>query len=102
LGLPPTYQLELGWDGGAGCGNVYFGTEGRTYGRWEVERGAEVVERATRIVLSFLPDLDSLDFGGFAINLTRHENATVTPNWPWTGRMEEYKYEVWPETGEDD
>ena len=99
LGLPPAYQLELGWSGGAGCGNAYFGPEGRAYGRQQLERGAETVERAAHIVLSRMPDLESLSIGGESAQLTKHENGTLTASWIWTGRLEEYKYEIWPETG---
>ncbi|QIX01684.1 hypothetical protein AMS68_007201 [Peltaster fructicola] len=49
LRLPASSELELGFDGGAWCGNAYFGRSGRQYGRDVAMRAAETTELAGRM-----------------------------------------------------
>lgn len=97
LRLPPAFELDLGFDGGPGCGNAYFGKEGRAYGRAVTRQSAETTEVAARIVHEALPKLKSLSIGSQCPNLTRNDAGTMDMSWPWTGRMTEYTYEVWNE-----
>jgi len=97
LYLPPSSGLNLGFDGGAWCGNAYFGASGRQYGRSVARTDAETTERAAEIVLSSLPGLKSLCIGGAHANITRDDRGGIGAAWPWTGRMTNWTYEVWPE-----
>lgn len=97
LWLPPSSGLGLGFDGGAWCGNAYFGTEGREYGRSVSRESAETTEAAAKIVLSRLSNLKSLCIGGTCADITRDEHGRFGATWPWTGRMTEWTYEIWPE-----
>jgi len=97
--------LGLGFDGGAWCGNAFFGPGGRQYGREVSRDNAETTELAATIVLSKLLDLESLCIGGTYANITKDDHGDLTATWPWTGRMIEWTYEIWPESerfdGED-
>lgn len=97
LRLPGSAGLHLGFDGGPGCGNAYFGAEGRKYGRSVSREDAETTERAAEIVLKALPNLKALNFGGHEARLMRRESGQVYAMWPWTDRMTEWTYEMWPE-----
>lgn len=98
--MPPSWDLGLGYDGGAWCGNAYFGADGRAYGRQDSRKDAETIELAADIVLSKLPELKSLCFGGTHANITRDEYGELRVTWPWTGRITEWTYEIWPEPDE--
>ncbi|KAH7378116.1 hypothetical protein BKA64DRAFT_687946 [Cadophora sp. MPI-SDFR-AT-0126] len=97
IDLPHSSGLGLGFDGGAWCGNAYYGKSGRAYGRSVLRQGAEITELAADIVMANLPQLKSFTIGGMAPNVTRAENGTVSLVWPWTGRMREWLLEVEPE-----
>ncbi|KAM7211920.1 hypothetical protein V8F06_012696 [Rhypophila decipiens] len=113
LGLPPASELGLGFDGGAWCGNAYFGPSGRAYGRQVSRERAKTVEIAARFTLEEMPYLSELSIGGTraALNdtgtelctsrvgvITGHGGSKVPEvRWPWTGRMKEWTYEQWPE-----
>jgi len=88
--------LGLGFDGGAWCGNAYFGAEGRQYGREVSRESAETTELAANIVLSKLPQLECLCIGGTYANITRDDHGGRVATWPWTGRMIEWTDEIWP------
>ena len=97
LSLPNAGGLGLDFDGGPGCGNVYFGAKGREYGRKITQDGAETTEKAGQMTMEILPHLEQLKIGGSRANITRKDDGTVELRWRWTDRMEEYTYEVWPE-----
>lgn len=99
LEVPYAGDLDLGFDGGAWCGNAYFGAEGREYGRSVSRQEAATTEEAAEIIVAGLPRLGSLSIGGTMVNITKDEDGKLNATWPWTGRMEEYLYEQWPETG---
>jgi hypothetical protein len=97
LRLPSCGELDMGFDGGAECGNAYFGPDGREYGRSETRRCAETSEEAAKMVHDALPNLARLAIGSHYINITLNGRGTSEMAWAWTGRMEEHLYEVWPE-----
>ncbi|PVH95932.1 hypothetical protein DM02DRAFT_731511 [Periconia macrospinosa] len=97
LALPTARYLGLSFDGGPSCGNAYFGADGRAYGRQVTQQGAEAVEEAGKMAIEMLPHLKTLSIGGLRANITKNEDGTLVLTWPWTGRMTEYTYEVWPE-----
>lgn len=49
------------------------------------------------MVMRSMRHLKRFEIGELAPNITRAENGTVTLVWPWTGRMDEWTFEVWPE-----
>ncbi|KAG4436192.1 hypothetical protein IFR05_008320 [Cadophora sp. M221] len=100
--IPYSANLALGFDGGAWCGNAYGGKDGREYGRTVAKESAETREKAGDMVMSSLLHLKSFEIGELAPNITRAENGTVTLIWPWTGRMDEWTFEIWPEEDEFD
>ncbi|KAL5319325.1 hypothetical protein ACEPPN_012376 [Leptodophora sp. 'Broadleaf-Isolate-01'] len=97
IDLPYSSRLALGFDGGAWCGNAYEGKGGREYGRVVAEESAETTEKAGDMVMRSMRHLKRFEIGELAPNITRAENGTVTLVWPWTGRMDEWTFEVWPE-----
>ncbi|KAG6357350.1 hypothetical protein INS49_013226 [Diaporthe citri] len=97
LHLPASSNLELGFDGGPWCGNAYDGPSGRAYGRRVVQEDAETTELAANITMSILPHLKSLSIGWDSANLTLNSHGLPDMTWPWTGRMEQYTYEIWEE-----
>ncbi|KAI8959811.1 hypothetical protein F5Y11DRAFT_350109 [Daldinia sp. FL1419] len=97
LHLPDSSDLNLGFDGGAWCGNAYDGEDGRKYGRSVVKENIDTTELAGDIVLKAVPHLQILSIGGNRANFTRNENGDFEIVWPWTERKEEYAYEIFPE-----
>jgi hypothetical protein len=97
LDLPGSSSLGLGFDGGPGCGNVYFGKQGRIYLREVTKQGAEATEKGGDIVVANLPHLTSFTIGGMEANITRNEEGMINATWPWTGRMDEWLMEEVPE-----
>ena len=97
LDLPSSSDLGVGFNGGPGCGNVYFGKEGRKYRRQVTREGAEATEKGGEIVVANMSHLTSFTIGGTCANITRSEGRMVNVTWPWTGRMEEWLLEVVPE-----
>ncbi|KAI1371251.1 hypothetical protein F4677DRAFT_436354 [Hypoxylon crocopeplum] len=97
LGLPESSRLDLGFDGGNWCGNAYRGAGGRRYGRSVINKRVETTEIAGDIVAESLPHLKMLWIGEIQANLTHNENGDLQITWPWTGRKEEYTYEIFPE-----
>ena len=55
------------------------------------------MEEAAKVVLSVLPHLESLSIGGTDPKIIRHEGGEISFEWPWTGRMKEWTYDVVPE-----
>lgn len=101
LRLPYAWQLNLDFDGGSGCGNSYFGEGGRAYGRSVALQGIHATEKAGDIVLAGMPLLESLWIGSTKANITRDDTEGINATWPWTGRVVDYVYEVWPESVRD-
>jgi hypothetical protein len=99
LDLPSSSGLALGFDGGAWCGNAYFGKGGREYERDVVRQGAETTEMAGEIVMENMPQLISFNVGGQCPNITRDsdEKNMVSLAWPWTGRLDEWLMKEVPE-----
>lgn len=112
LKLPTAHNLGLGFDGGAWCGNAYDGPGGRAYGRLVARQGAETVDLAAGFTLQEMPYLSELTIGGnkASINATAPDGKCRTGvitnggganvpevRWPWTGKMKEWTWEVWPE-----
>jgi len=97
LDLPDSSSLGLGFDGGPGCGNVYFGKGGRIYLRQATKERAEATEQGGDIVVANLPSLTSFTIGGRNANITITEGRMVNATWPWTGRMDEWLMEQVPE-----
>ncbi|KAJ6532682.1 hypothetical protein DFH09DRAFT_1181951 [Mycena vulgaris] len=70
LDLPPVYELGVGFDGGAWCGNAYFGPSGREYARSVTLQSLHATEKATNITLPYMsPTLKTLMIGGTTVNL---------------------------------
>jgi hypothetical protein len=97
LTLPPVWQLGIGFDGGGGCGNAYMGADGPAYGRQVTQESAEARELAGNMAVRILPQLKQFSIGESRANITFNEEGRPELAWPWTGRMKEYTYEVWPE-----
>jgi hypothetical protein len=87
LDLPPSEYLGLGFDGGPGCGNVYFGKEGQLYLRQVIREGAEATELGGNIIVATLPHLTSFTIGGESPCV---DGGIGNMTWPWTGRMDEW------------
>ena len=102
LDLPDSSSLSLGFDGGPECGNAYDGEDGREYGRQVTRQRAETTEMAGNIVMMNIPHLLNLTIGEMAPNITRAENGTVSLIWPWTGGMDDWVMEIWPEMDDYD
>jgi hypothetical protein len=102
LHLPGASSLGLGYDGGADCGNAYFGPGGRKYGRQVSKEKTEQIERAARMVFDVLPHLKSISIGNVSpMDIQRDEDGNVVKlKWEWSGRMHDYLYELWPEPEE--
>ncbi|KAF2014231.1 hypothetical protein BU24DRAFT_423248 [Aaosphaeria arxii CBS 175.79] len=96
LNLPRSEDLDLGFEGGHWCGNAYEGENGRAYGRMVAQQTAETIEAASRIVHDALPQLKKFSIGGGTPNITLNSAGTMDFSWPWTGRMEDWTYEIWP------
>jgi hypothetical protein len=96
LQLSYSGDLDLGFDGGAWCGNAYDGANGRAYGRMVIQEGAETIEFAANMAMAILPHLKSLRIGFSHANLTRNDVGNPDMTWPWTGRMEQHTYEFEP------
>ncbi|KAJ7733526.1 hypothetical protein B0H16DRAFT_1579647 [Mycena metata] len=70
LSLPPVHELDVGFDGGAWCGNAYFGPEGREYARSVALQSLHATEKATNITLPYMPPtLKTLVIGETTVNL---------------------------------
>lgn len=89
LDLPPSSDIGVGFNGGPGCGNVYFGKEGRKYRRQITRESHEATEKGGNIVLATLPHFSSFTIGGSQPTITRGEDGKVHATWPWTGKMDE-------------
>lgn len=101
LTLPYAFDLGLGFDGGPGCGNAYDGAGGHAYGRQVVRERVEVTERAAREVLKKIPGLKQLGIGSGLRNVTVNEDGEAEVTWPWTRRLKEYTYDMWPKVGDE-
>lgn len=78
---------------------MYDGPEGREYGRQTAIRSAGAAEDAASVVLRAVPRLEKLFIGrsgGEILEL----NGTVGVVWPWTGRMDEWADDMFPERDE--
>ncbi|PQE15478.1 hypothetical protein CJF32_00006840 [Rutstroemia sp. NJR-2017a WRK4] len=87
LDLPPSAYLDLGFDGGPGCGNAYDGKEGQLYLREVIKEGAEATELGGNIIVATLPHLTSFTIGGESPCV---DGGIGNLTWPWTGRMDEW------------
>ncbi|KAM3075751.1 hypothetical protein ACMFMG_007877 [Clarireedia jacksonii] len=96
LDLPPSSSLGLGFNGGPGCGNVYFGKRGQLYLRQVIREEAEATELGGDIVVANLPHLTSFTIGGDCPSITQVDKRIVNVTWPWTGRMDEWLREEVP------
>jgi hypothetical protein len=97
LSLPWSAELDLGFDGGPGCGNFYDGPDGRRFYRNVLQRNAEATELGAAIVAEILPRLESFTIGEFQPTITRGEGGIINMTWPWTGRMDRWLLEIEPE-----
>ncbi|PQE18690.1 hypothetical protein CJF30_00009687 [Rutstroemia sp. NJR-2017a BBW] len=87
LDLPPSAFLGLGFDGGPGCGNAYYGKKGQLYLRQVIREGAEATELGGNIIVANLPHLTSFTIGGESPCV---DGGIGNLTWPWTGRMDEW------------
>jgi hypothetical protein len=55
-----------------------------------------LTEAVGHIIVKALPTLKKLNIGGHSANMTLGGKGEVEVVWPWTDRMEEYTYEVYP------
>lgn len=101
LQLPASHHLDMGFDGGAWCGNAYDGPEGRAYGRSVTQEHAETTQLAANVTMDALPRLKSLQVGSESANLTLNDLGQPDMTWPWTGRMKQYTYEIWEELDDE-
>lgn len=76
---------------------MFFGADGRAYGRALEREAVEAIELASSIVLEKIPWLKTLSVGETPSNITRDESGKADTIWPWTGRLTEHLYEVWSE-----
>lgn len=61
-----------------------------------MKQRVEATELAAGIVTAELPHLKGLTIGSTCVNLTRSEDGDLETSWPWTGRLDEYAYEIYP------
>lgn len=97
LELPESSELDLGFYGWEPCGNAYFGQDGRRLGRDTAKESALTTEKAGVIVIGQLPGLEKLHVDGYRANITTNDDGTVELTWPWTGRLDEWAYEEYPD-----
>lgn len=97
LQLPDARYLGVGFKGGHWCGNAYMGVNGRKYGREVSRQKAKAMELATAIILDTLPHLKSLIIDFEEPSIFEADDGQLTVSWPWTDRMEEWLFEIWPE-----
>jgi len=52
------------------------------------------------MIMETLPNLETFSIGSYSPTI---ENGSRELVWPWTGRMKEYTFDIWPEPedGED-
>ncbi|KAJ9150697.1 hypothetical protein NKR23_g3382 [Pleurostoma richardsiae] len=102
LGLPSAEHLDLDFDGGPFCGNAFEGAQGRAFGRVLLEESLIAMEFAANMTMAALPQLKSLSIGLQQPNLMKNETGETYISWPWTGRIEEYVHEIYPEVEDGD
>ncbi|KAI0491168.1 hypothetical protein F4859DRAFT_508956 [Xylaria cf. heliscus] len=90
LDLPSADDLDVGFYGFPGCGNVYMGPGGTEYYRQVLRDWAEAMDIAATLVVEFLPRLTGFSIDNSQPNLTRYENGTLRASFPWTGRINEW------------
>ncbi|KAH6867354.1 hypothetical protein B0T10DRAFT_502467 [Thelonectria olida] len=95
LHLPDAWSLGFTDYEPPGCGNVYFGLSGTTFGRYQSRQHMVAIERAGSIVAEQLPYLDLLCIGSTCINPGKQRGSNELV-WPWTGRIKDYLLEIWP------
>lgn len=61
-----------------------------------MKQRVEATELAAGIVMAELPHLKGLTIDSTRVNLTRSEDGDLEMSWPWTGRLDEYAYEIYP------
>ncbi|KAI1809754.1 hypothetical protein GGS20DRAFT_595671 [Poronia punctata] len=97
LELPWAMNLDVGFSGGPGCGNVYFGPDGLKYERLMMRDGLKAIRRAASLTLEILPSLKGLRIGDTDVTIMRHDNGTLGLSFPWTSRIDEYILEEVPD-----
>ncbi|KAI1802873.1 hypothetical protein F4811DRAFT_368057 [Daldinia bambusicola] len=95
--LPSASYLELGFDGGHWCGNAYHGKSGREYGRSVLRTYIEKTEFAGDMAVKALPHLKTLTIDRDQATLIHKDNGDIEMSWPWTGRVEDYVHEIYPQ-----
>ncbi|KAK2603973.1 hypothetical protein QQS21_003809 [Conoideocrella luteorostrata] len=95
LAVPPVFELGLGFDGGADCGNAYFGLSGTKYGRSVTRESLFYTEKAGSIVMDVIPWLKSFSIGSHRVE-HRDIGQDGVVSWPWKGRLKEALLEQWP------
>ena len=81
LDLPDSSSIGVGFNGGPGCGNVYFGKHGREYrpGGRQIDREArDATELGGKIVVANMPQLKSFTIGGQKPEIIRSEEGQIT------------------------
>ncbi|OTB19455.1 hypothetical protein K445DRAFT_19062 [Daldinia sp. EC12] len=97
LCLPESSELELGFKGGSRCGNSYRGPKGKEYGRSVTRRSIEITELAGDMVTKAIPNLKILSIGDCQATLIHNDNGDVEVVWPWTGKVEDFVSEAFPQ-----
>jgi hypothetical protein len=92
LRLPGVNNLDMGLVKDIFCGNAYDGVSGTKMGIFELLESMSVTEKAVKIVLEELPDLEVICLGSLCANIEYRK----PPAWPWTGRVRDYIMESWP------
>ncbi|KAK1447522.1 hypothetical protein CMEL01_09361 [Colletotrichum melonis] len=90
LHLPLSSQLELGYDGGSMCGNVYMGQNGAKYWRSHMAQDLEATELAGKIVQQEFPGLNGVHIGASYGNFATDNEGEQVIIWDWTGRVGEW------------
>ncbi|KAG7044057.1 hypothetical protein JMJ77_0011875 [Colletotrichum scovillei] len=90
LHLPPSYELQLGYDGGSMCGNAYMGANGAVYWRSNMAQGLEATELAGKIVRQEFPGLHGVYVGASYGNFATDDEGEQVIIWDWTGRVDEW------------
>ncbi|GKT61889.1 hypothetical protein ColTof3_09228 [Colletotrichum tofieldiae] len=89
LHLPWSSELELGFDGGPGCGNSYLEGGGEQYRLYVRSRGIAATELAGKIVQEVFPRLKGVYIGGHYGNFTTGADGEGVVTWEWTGRFDD-------------
>ena len=98
LQLPESFELDIGFDGGPLCGNVYRGPNGYLTRRQVQRKHIEAVEKASSMAWAALTYLENIYiWSNSPTSVERDEKRTVVKiSWPWSDGVEEFLQKKYP------